>query len=36
MGMSKGKYTFLQHLRWTPVLLLGYAAAILVHYAVNG
>lgn len=36
MGASKGKYTFFYHLRWTPVILLGYAAAIAVHYAVNG
>lgn len=35
MGTSKGQYTFLSHLKWTPVLLLGYAAAIGVHYLIN-
>lgn len=36
MGVSKGQYTFMSHLRWTPVLALGYVAAIFVHYMVNG
>ena len=28
MGQSKGLYTFMGHLRWTPVIGLGYAASI--------
>ena len=35
MGQSKGLYTFMGHLRWTPVIALGYAASILVHLFVN-
>ena len=36
MGVARGKYTFFGHLKWTPVILLGYAAAIAVHFWVNG
>lgn len=36
MGSSKGQYTFLGHLRWTPVIALGYAAGIGTHLALNG
>ena len=36
MGTSKGQYTFLSHLRWTPVLALGYVAGIGTHFLVNG
>jgi len=36
MGQARGYYTFFTHLRWTPVIALGYAASILVHFAVNG
>lgn len=35
MGVGKGKYTFMNHLRWTPALLLGYGLAIWIHYLVN-
>ena len=35
MGQSKGMYTFMGHLKWTPVIALGYAASILVHLFVN-
>lgn len=35
MGSSKGQYTFLSHLKWTPLLLLGYAAGIGVHFLIN-
>jgi hypothetical protein len=28
MGISAGRYTFLAHLRWTPVILIGYFAAL--------
>ncbi|MDW6005068.1 sodium:proton antiporter NhaD [Vibrio mangrovi] len=35
MGASHGKYTFLGHLKWTPVIVLGYAASILTHIWLN-
>ena len=35
MGQSRGQYTFFGHLKWTPVILVGYAASILVHMWVN-
>jgi len=36
MGQARGMYTFFSHLRWTPVIALGYAASIWVHFQVNG
>lgn len=36
MGQARGYYTFFGHLRWTPVIALGYAASILTHFAING
>ncbi len=36
MGVSKGKYTFMAHLKWTPVIALGYFASIGAHFFVNG
>ena len=35
MGQGKGKYTFFSHLKWTPVIALGYVLSILVHFWVN-
>ncbi|MDX2457838.1 MAG: sodium:proton antiporter NhaD [Gammaproteobacteria bacterium] len=35
MGQARGTYTFFSHLKWTPVIALGYAASILVHLWVN-
>lgn len=35
LGISKGHYTFGSHLRWFPVILLGYLASIGVHFLVN-
>lgn len=35
MGTARGKYTFGAHLKWTPVILLGYIASILVHLWIN-
>jgi NhaD family Na+/H+ antiporter len=31
MGQSKGLYTFASHLKWMPVIALGYAASIATH-----
>jgi Na+/H+ antiporter NhaD/arsenite permease-like protein len=36
LGTSKGQYTFASHLKWTPVIVLGYAAGIVTHHLVNG
>lgn len=36
MGVARGQYTFLTHLKWTPVIALGYAASIYTHFLVNG
>lgn len=35
MGAAHGKYTFFGHLKWMPVIALGYAASILVHMMLN-
>lgn len=36
MGQAKGIYTFVSHLKWTPVIALGYAASIACHFWLNG
>jgi NhaD family Na+/H+ antiporter len=36
MGQARGAYTFGGHLKWTPVIALGYAASIVTHFLVNG
>jgi len=36
MGQARGQYTFFSHLRWTPVIALGYGASIWVHLLING
>lgn len=36
MGQARGSYTFGGHLRWTPVIALGYAASIATHFWING
>lgn len=35
MGQARGKYTFFGHLKWTPVIALGYVASIWVHMWLN-
>jgi hypothetical protein len=35
MGQAKGQYTFSSHMKWFPVILLGYFSAIGVHFLVN-
>jgi len=35
MGQARGMYTFFGHLRWTPVIALGYGASIYVHFLLN-
>lgn len=36
MGQARGHYTFFSHLKWTPVIALGYFAGIYVHFLING
>lgn len=36
MGQARGYYTFFGHLKWTPVIALGYFASIAVHLVING
>lgn len=31
MGQTRGIYTFTAHLKWTPVIALGYVASVLLH-----
>lgn len=35
MGQARGQYTFFGHLKWMPVIALGYAASIAVHFMIN-
>ncbi len=35
MGQARGYYTFFSHLKWTPVISLGYATSIYVHLLIN-
>ncbi|MFV1993407.1 MAG: sodium:proton antiporter NhaD [Acidiferrobacterales bacterium] len=35
MGQARGQYTFFVHLKWTPIIALGYAASIVTHMWVN-
>ncbi|MCK5228537.1 MAG: sodium:proton antiporter NhaD [Desulfobulbaceae bacterium] len=35
MGSARGTYTFGAHMKWTPVIALGYGASIICHLYVN-
>jgi Na+/H+ antiporter NhaD/arsenite permease-like protein len=35
MGQARGAYTFMGHLKWTPVIALGYVASIAAHLWLN-
>ena len=35
MGQAKGYYTFFGHLKWAPIIAIGYFASIYVHILVN-
>lgn len=35
MGAAHGKYTFFSHLKWTPVIALGYLTSIILHLVLN-
>ncbi len=36
MGQAKGIYTFTNHLKWMPVIALGYVGSIVAHFLING
>ena len=36
MGVDRVNYTFLNHLKWTPVIFIGYIASIYVHVLMTG
>ena len=36
MGQARGYYTFFGHLKWTPVIFLGYIASIYIHVLMTG
>ncbi|MDO6428752.1 sodium:proton antiporter NhaD [Thalassotalea sp. 1_MG-2023] len=36
MGQTKGKYSFVGHLKWSWAIALGYIASIYVHFLING
>lgn len=35
MGQALGKYTFFGHLKWSPVIALGYVVSIYAHMWIN-
>ena len=35
MGQARGQYTFFTHLKWTPVIAVGYALSVWVHLIIN-
>lgn len=35
MGQAHGSYTFFGHLKWTPVIAMGYVASIATHLILN-
>ncbi len=35
MGQARGYYTFMGHLKWAPIIALGYAAGVATHLFVN-
>ncbi len=35
MGVARGQYTFFSHLKWSPVIAVGYAASVGTHILLN-
>ncbi|MEW8295371.1 MAG: sodium:proton antiporter NhaD [Candidatus Thiodiazotropha sp.] len=35
MGQAQGRYTFFSHLRWTPVIALGFIVSVVLHIWLN-
>jgi Na+/H+ antiporter NhaD/arsenite permease-like protein len=36
LGQTKGAYSFLSHLKWAPIISIGYAGSIAAHFLING
>ena len=36
MGQARGYYTFFGHMKWAPIIFLGYIASIYVHLLLSG
>src|SRR5690606_15010588 len=36
MGLARGQYTFMSHLRWSGAVAAGYVASIWLHLIING
>ena len=36
MGQARGYYTFFGHLKWAPVIFLGYVASIYIQMLLSG
>lgn len=36
MGAARGHYTFMSHLKWLPVIFVGYVASFYAHILING
>ncbi len=36
MGQARGYYTFFGHLKWTPIIFVGYIASIYLHVLMTG
>jgi len=36
MGQARGYYTFFGHMKWTPVIFIGYIVSIYVHMLLSG
>lgn len=36
MGLARDSYTFLEHLKWAPVIGIGFAAGVAVHLYLSG
>ncbi len=36
MGQARNSYTFISHLKWSPVIALGYFVSIYSHFLING
>ena len=36
MGQARGHYTFFGHMKWTPIIFIGYIASIYVHILLSG
>ena len=35
MGQARAYYTFMSHLKWTPIIAVGYAVGVALHLLIN-